>query len=70
MTELLLNYLGGRWQAEAGSGTPLIDLMPAAELVGVNATGLVNTALELVESHGRVQVIWPDIATLQTSWAI
>jgi len=40
MSELLGNYLGGRWQAGSGTGTPLIDPVLGAELVRVDATGL------------------------------
>lgn len=40
MTELLSNYLGGRWQAGAGAGTPLFDPVLGTELVRVDATGM------------------------------
>ncbi|MDB5744588.1 MAG: 3,4-dehydroadipyl-CoA semialdehyde dehydrogenase [Polaromonas sp.] len=42
MTELLSNYLGGRWQAGtgAGAGTALLDPVLGTELVRVDATGL------------------------------
>lgn len=40
MTELLLNHLGGRWQAGTGAGTALIDPVLGHELVRVDATGL------------------------------
>ena len=40
MTELLSNYLGGRWQLGAGAGTPLFDPVLGTELVRVDATGL------------------------------
>jgi len=40
MTELLSNYLGGRWQAGTGAGTPLFDPVLGTELVRVDATGL------------------------------
>ena len=40
MTELLLNYLGGRWQTGTGAGTPLFDPVLGTELVRVDATGL------------------------------
>ena len=40
MTELLLNYLGGCWQAGTGAGTALIDPVLGTELVRVDATGL------------------------------
>lgn len=39
-TELLSNYLGGRWQAGTGAGTALIDPVLGTELVRVDATGL------------------------------
>ena len=40
MTELLSNYLGGRWQAGSGVGTALFDPVLGNELVRVDATGL------------------------------
>jgi 3,4-dehydroadipyl-CoA semialdehyde dehydrogenase len=40
MTELLLNYLGGQWQAGTGAGTVLVDPVLGTELVRVDATGL------------------------------
>ncbi|MCZ2104702.1 MAG: 3,4-dehydroadipyl-CoA semialdehyde dehydrogenase [Burkholderiales bacterium] len=40
MTELLSNYLGGRWQAGTGSGAVLRDPVLGTELVRVDATGL------------------------------
>ena len=40
MTELLPNYLGGRWQTGTGAGTPLFDPVLGTELVRVDATGL------------------------------
>ncbi len=40
MTELLSNYLGGRWQNGTGAGTPLFDPVLGTELVRVDATGL------------------------------
>ncbi len=40
MTELLSNYLGGRWQSGTGAGTPLFDPVLGTELVRVDATGL------------------------------
>jgi 3,4-dehydroadipyl-CoA semialdehyde dehydrogenase len=40
MTELLSNYLGGRWHAGTGTGTPLVDPVLGTELVRVDATGL------------------------------
>lgn len=39
MTELLPNYLGGRWQTGTGAGTPLFDPVLGTELVRVDATG-------------------------------
>ena len=39
-TELLSNYLAGRWQAGTGAGTALIDPVLGTELVCVDATGL------------------------------
>jgi 3,4-dehydroadipyl-CoA semialdehyde dehydrogenase len=43
-TELLSNYLGGRWQAGTGAGTALFDPVLGTELVRVDATGLDLTA--------------------------
>jgi 3,4-dehydroadipyl-CoA semialdehyde dehydrogenase len=40
MTDLLLNYLGGRWVAGTGAGTPLLDPVLGSELARVDATGL------------------------------
>jgi len=40
MTELLKNYLGGRWQAGAGPGTALLDPVLGTELARVSAAGL------------------------------
>ncbi len=40
MAELLSNYLGGRWQAGTGAGTPLFDPVLGTELARVDATGL------------------------------
>lgn len=40
MSELLLNHLGGRWQAGQGTGAPLIDPVLGTELARVDATGL------------------------------
>src|SRR5437867_5867437 len=40
MTQLLSNFLGGRWQAGNGSSTPLFDPTLGTELVRVDATGL------------------------------
>ena len=40
MTQLLSNFLGGRWQAGAGAGTALVDPVLGTELVRVDATGL------------------------------
>ncbi|AQV98523.1 phenylacetic acid degradation bifunctional protein PaaZ [Cupriavidus necator] len=40
MTALLSNYLGGKWQAGSGAGTPLFDPVLGDELVRVDATGL------------------------------
>jgi 3,4-dehydroadipyl-CoA semialdehyde dehydrogenase len=39
MTELLCNYLGGRWQTGTGAGTVLRDPVLGTELVRVDATG-------------------------------
>lgn len=40
MTELLSNYLGGRWVAGSGAGTALFDPVLGTELVRVDAGGL------------------------------
>ena len=40
MTELLPNYVGGRWQAGSGAGTALVDPVLGTELARVDATGL------------------------------
>ena len=40
MTELLSNYVGGRWQNGSGTGTPLFDPVLGTELVRVDAAGL------------------------------
>jgi 3,4-dehydroadipyl-CoA semialdehyde dehydrogenase len=44
MTELLSNYMAGRWQAGTGTGTVLLDPVLGTELVRVDATGLDLTA--------------------------
>ncbi|MDN4592156.1 3,4-dehydroadipyl-CoA semialdehyde dehydrogenase [Xenophilus aerolatus] len=40
MTQLLPNFLGGRWIAGTGTGTPLFDPVLGDELVRVDASGL------------------------------
>ena len=40
MSDLLKNYLGGRWVAGSGAGTALFDPVLGDELVRVDATGL------------------------------
>ncbi|HSI56422.1 MAG TPA: 3,4-dehydroadipyl-CoA semialdehyde dehydrogenase [Ideonella sp.] len=40
MTDLLLNHLGGRWQAGRGPGVPLFDPVLGDELVRVDAAGI------------------------------
>ena len=40
MTELLSNFIGGRWQAGSGAGTALFDPVLGDELVRVDAGGL------------------------------
>ncbi len=40
MTELLQNFMAGRWQAGSGAGTALVDPVLGTELVHVDATGL------------------------------
>ena len=40
MSELLLNFAGGRWQAGSGAGTKLVDPVLGDELARVDATGL------------------------------
>jgi 3,4-dehydroadipyl-CoA semialdehyde dehydrogenase len=40
MSDLLLNFLEGRWQSGQGAGAPLIDPVRGTELVRVDAQGL------------------------------
>jgi 3,4-dehydroadipyl-CoA semialdehyde dehydrogenase len=40
MTDLLSNYIGGKWQTGSGAGTALFDPVLGNELVRVDATGL------------------------------
>jgi 3,4-dehydroadipyl-CoA semialdehyde dehydrogenase len=40
MSELLPNFVAGRWQTGTGAGTPLFDPVTGDELVRVDATGL------------------------------
>jgi 3,4-dehydroadipyl-CoA semialdehyde dehydrogenase len=40
MSELLSNFVGGRWVGGSGAGTPLLDPVLGDELVRVDATGL------------------------------
>ncbi|RVU45030.1 3,4-dehydroadipyl-CoA semialdehyde dehydrogenase [Rubrivivax rivuli] len=40
MTELLSNFVAGRWQLGTGAGTPLFDPVLGTELARVDATGL------------------------------
>lgn len=40
MTELIANFVAGRWQAGTGTGTPLLDPVLGTQLVRVDATGL------------------------------
>lgn len=40
MSERLSNFVGGRWQAGTGPGTPLFDPVTGDELVRVDATGV------------------------------
>ena len=40
MTELLPNFLAGRWQNGSGAGTELVDPVLGTPLVRVDATGL------------------------------
>jgi len=44
MTELISNFLAGRWQTGSGTGTALFDPVLGTELVRVDATGLDLTA--------------------------
>lgn len=39
-TQLLENFVAGRWQAGTGAGTPLFDPILGTELVRVDATGI------------------------------
>jgi 3,4-dehydroadipyl-CoA semialdehyde dehydrogenase len=53
MSELLANYLGGRWLAGTGAGTPLYDPVLGTELVRVDATGLdLAAALRFARASG------------------
>lgn len=53
MTELLSNYLGGRWQAGTGQGTLLRDPVLGTELVRVDATGLdLPAGFAFAREHG------------------
>ena len=40
MTELLPNFLAGRWQNGSGAGTELVDPVLGTPLVRVDATGM------------------------------
>lgn len=53
MTELLQNFVGGRWQAGAGAGTPLVDPVLGNELVRVDSSGLdLPHAFEFAREQG------------------
>jgi 3,4-dehydroadipyl-CoA semialdehyde dehydrogenase len=53
MTQLLSNYLSGRWQAGDGAGTALFDPVLGTELVRVDAGGLDLTAgFEFARAQG------------------
>jgi 3,4-dehydroadipyl-CoA semialdehyde dehydrogenase len=54
MTELLSNYVSGRWQTGTGAGTPLFDPVLGTELVRVDATGLdLPAAFAFARTQGR-----------------
>jgi len=52
MSELLPNYVAGRWQAGTGPGTPLLDPVLGTELARVSSAGL---DLEAAYAHAREQ---------------
>lgn len=53
MSELLSNYLGGRWQAGSGAGTALYDPVLGDELVRVDAGGLdLAAGFHFAREHG------------------
>ncbi|HJV97372.1 MAG TPA: 3,4-dehydroadipyl-CoA semialdehyde dehydrogenase, partial [Albitalea sp.] len=53
MSELLPNYVAGRWQAGTGAGTPLFDPVLGNELVRVDASGLdLRAALAFAREQG------------------
>ncbi len=53
MTELLPNFVAGRWQAGGGPGTPLFDPVLGNELVRVDAAGLdLQAALAFARDQG------------------
>ena len=55
MTELLPNYVAGRWQTGSGSGTALFDPVLGNQLVRVDATGLdLAGAFAHARSEGRL----------------
>ncbi|MES2531026.1 MAG: 3,4-dehydroadipyl-CoA semialdehyde dehydrogenase [Pseudomonadota bacterium] len=50
MTELLPNFVAGRWQTGSGAGTPLFDPVLGTELARVDATGL-----DLADAFGHAR---------------
>ena len=62
MTELLPNYVAGRWQAGTGAGTPLFDPVLGTELARVDATGLdLAGGLRLRARAGRRRAARADL---------
>ncbi len=54
MTELLPNFLAGRWQAGSGDGSVLVDPVLGTELVRVDATGLdLAAGFSFARTEGR-----------------
>ena len=53
MTELLPNFVAGRWQAGTGNGTPLFDPVLGTELVRVDVAGVdLAAAFEFAREQG------------------
>ena len=53
MSELLANYVGGKWCLGTGSGISLFDPVLGDELVKVDATGLdLPSAFEFARQQG------------------
>ncbi len=79
MTEVLSNYLGGRWQPGTGAGTPMFDPVLGTELVRVDATGLDlaagfafareqgGAALRALSYRGRASLLGEALKVLQAN---